>query len=95
MPGKSSSVGTAELTVSWLPMLIILVAQIQMACNVNAIPVSIGPIVAELGVSSTTVGTALVFYSLFVAAFVMLCGWRTQCAALALHRAGAGRAAGG
>jgi hypothetical protein len=28
MPGKSSSVGKAELTVSWLPMLIILVAQI-------------------------------------------------------------------
>jgi MFS family permease len=43
-----------------------------MAFNVNAIPVSIGPIVDELGVSSTTVGTVLVFYSLFVAAFVML-----------------------
>lgn len=59
-------------TASWLPMVIILLAQMQMAFNVNAIPVSIGPIVDELGVSSTTVGTALVVYSLCVAAFVML-----------------------
>ena len=57
---------------SWLPLVVILLAQIQMAFNVNAIPVSIGPIVDELEVSPTSVGTALVFYSLFVAAFVML-----------------------
>lgn len=57
---------------SWLPMAIILLAQIQMAFNVNAIPVSIGPIVEDLQTSSTTVATALVVYSLFVAAFVML-----------------------
>ena len=72
MAERSRSVGKAELTASWLPMVIILVAQMQMAFNVNAIPVSIGPIVDELGVSATAVGTALVFYSLFVAAFVML-----------------------
>lgn len=57
---------------SWLPLVVILLAQIQMAFNVNAIPVSIGPIVEELGVSATSVGTALVFYALFVAAFVLL-----------------------
>jgi hypothetical protein len=56
---------------SWLPMVIILLAQIQMGFNVNAIPVSIGPIVEDLNTSATTVGTALVVYSLFVAAFVM------------------------
>jgi MFS family permease len=72
MAEKSGPVGKTELTASWLPMVIILMAQIQMAFNVNAIPVSIGPIVDELDVPSTTVGTALVFYSLFVAAFVML-----------------------
>jgi MFS family permease len=44
----------------------------QMAFNVNAIPVSIGPIVDELNIPATGVGTALVVYSLFVAAFVML-----------------------
>jgi MFS family permease len=53
-------------------MAIILLAQIQMAFNVNAIPVSIGPIVDDLGISPTAVGTALVVYSLFVAAFVMV-----------------------
>src|SRR5262245_13478085 len=57
---------------SWLPMIIILLAQMQMAFNVNALPVSIGPIVEELDTSATAVGTALVIYSLFVAAFVML-----------------------
>ncbi len=53
-------------------MAIILIAQMQMAFNVNALPMSIGPIVYDLNTSATTVGTALVVYSLFVAAFVML-----------------------
>ncbi|MBK8984567.1 MAG: MFS transporter [Chloroflexi bacterium] len=57
---------------SWLPLVVILLAQIQMAFNVNALPVSIGPIVEELETSATSVGTALVFYSLFVAAFVLV-----------------------
>ncbi len=43
-----------------------------MAFNVNALPVSIGPIVEELQTPATSVGTALVFYSLFVAAFVLV-----------------------
>ena len=60
------------LQVTWLYMAIIVLAQAQMAFNVNAIPVSIGPIVEELNVPATSVGTALVVYSLFVAAFVML-----------------------
>jgi MFS family permease len=58
--------------VSWMPMVIILMAQIQMAFNVNALPVSIGPISEELNAPATAVGTALVVYSLFVAAFVMV-----------------------
>lgn len=60
------------LQASWLPLVVILLAQIQMAFNVNAIPVSVGPIVEELGIPATSVGTALVFYSLFVAAFVLV-----------------------
>ena len=58
--------------VTWLYMAVIVLAQMQMAFNVNAIPVSIGPIVEELNVPATSVGTALVVYSLFVAAFVMV-----------------------
>lgn len=66
----ASSNDTAQ--VSWLAMAIIVLAQLQMAFNVNAIPVSVGPIATELDTAATNVGTALVVYSLFVAAFVML-----------------------
>jgi len=53
-------------------MIIILMAQIQMAFNVNALPISVGPISEDLNTPATTIGTALVVYSLFVAAFVMV-----------------------
>ena len=43
-----------------------------MGINVNALPVSLGPIVEDLNAPATSVATALVLYSLFVAAFVML-----------------------
>lgn len=72
MATKETSATNAVAVASWLPMGVILLAQIQMAFNVNALPVSIGPIVYELEVPATTVGTALVVYSLFVAAFVMV-----------------------
>lgn len=68
-PVDAPSVAT---TVSWTAFGIIMLAQVQMAFNVSAIPVSVGPISDELGISATDVGTALVIYSLFVAAFVIL-----------------------
>ena len=71
-PASSPATPSTALKASWLPMLVILLAQIQMGFNVNAIPISVGPIVEELGLAATSVGTALVVYSLFVAAFVML-----------------------
>jgi MFS family permease len=60
------------LKASWLPMLIIALAQIQMGFNVSAIPVSIGKIVEEFDTSPSAVSTALVVYSLVVASLVML-----------------------
>jgi MFS family permease len=57
---------------SWLPMLIIALAQIQMAFNVGGLPVAIGGIVEDLDASPAAVSTALVVYSLAVAGFVML-----------------------
>lgn len=57
---------------SWVPLVIIVLAQLQMGININALPVSLGPIVDELNAPATAVATALVLYSLFVAAFVML-----------------------
>ncbi len=53
-------------------MIVIAMAQVLMSFNVNALPVSIGGIVASFKTPPTTVGTAIVTYSLFVAAFVML-----------------------
>ncbi len=60
------------MPVSWLPMLIIALAQIQMAFNVSALIMSMGSIVDDFDTSPTVVGSGLVVYSLFVAAFVML-----------------------
>ncbi len=57
---------------SWLPMIIIMLAQMQMAFNVNALPVSVGAIADQFDAPATAVGTALVIYSLFVAAFVLV-----------------------
>lgn len=74
MAAKSTTAVTPEtvLKASWLPMLIIALAQIQMSFNVSAIPVSIGKIVEDFDTSPSTVSTALVVYSLVVAGLVML-----------------------
>ncbi len=53
-------------------MMIIALAQILLSFNVSALPVSIGAIVDEFNTSPSSVSTALVVYSLFVAGFVML-----------------------
>jgi MFS family permease len=56
----------------WLPLVIIVLAQLQMAINVSALPVSLGPLTEDLDAPATAPATALLLYSLFVAAFVML-----------------------
>lgn len=56
----------------WLPLIIIVLAQLQMAINISVLPVSLGPISEDLDAPATATATALVVYSLFVAAFVML-----------------------
>jgi MFS family permease len=55
-----------------LPLVIIVLAQLQMAINVLALPVSLGPISEDLHAPATATATALLIYALFVAAFVML-----------------------
>jgi MFS family permease len=61
-----------ELRASWLPMIIVALAQILMSFNINALRVSVGGIVASFDTSPTTVGTAIVIHSLIVAGLVML-----------------------
>jgi MFS family permease len=61
-----------EPKASWLPMVVISMGQVLMSLNIGALPVSIGNIVNEFDTSPTTVGSAIVAYSLGVAGFVML-----------------------
>jgi MFS family permease len=56
----------------WFPLIVIVLAQLQMAMNLSVLPVSLGPISEDLGAPTTAAATALLLYSLFVAAFVML-----------------------
>jgi MFS family permease len=56
----------------WLPLIVIVLAQLQMATNISALPVSLGPMSKDLDAPATAAATALLVYSLFVAAFVML-----------------------
>lgn len=53
-------------------MIVIVLAQIQLSFNVSALRVSIGGIVADFDTSPTSVGTAIVTYSLVTAAFMTL-----------------------
>jgi MFS family permease len=68
----ASTIVEAASKVSWVPLTIIVLAQLQMGININALPVSLGPIIEDLNAPATSISTALVLYSLFVAAFVML-----------------------
>lgn len=61
-----------ETRAPWLPMLIIVMAQILMIFNVSTLQVSIEGIASSLNASATTIGTAIVTYALVVAGFIML-----------------------
>ena len=57
---------------SWLPMIIIAMGQMLMSFNVAALPVSMSGMVASFDTQPTTVGTAIVLYSLGVSGFILL-----------------------
>src|SRR5262249_46480608 len=61
-----------EVRDSWLPMIVIAMGQMLMSFNVAAIPVSMGGMVESFNTPPTTVGTAVVLYSLGVSGFIML-----------------------
>jgi MFS family permease len=62
----------AALRASWLPMAVIAMGQMLMSFNVAALPVSMRGMVESFNTAPTTVGTAIVMYSLGVSGFVML-----------------------
>ncbi len=62
----------AEPQASWLPMVVIALAQILMIFNVSSLQVSIDGIVSTFSMPATAVATAIVTYSLVVAGLIML-----------------------
>jgi MFS family permease len=62
----------AEPRDPWVPMIVIALGQMLMSFNVAAIPVSMGGMVESFNTPPTTVGTAVVLYSLGVSGFIML-----------------------
>ncbi len=62
----------AETQDPWLPMIVIAMGQALMSFNVAALPISMGGMVRDFNVPPTTVGTAIVMYSLGVSGFIML-----------------------
>ena len=75
---KANTVSNAspdiEENASWLPMVVIAMGQMLMSFNVAALPVSMSGMVNSFNTPPTTVGTAIVMYSLGVSGFVMLGG---------------------
>src|SRR5215510_2426380 len=67
-----------EVQASWLPMIVIAMAQMLMSFNVSALPVSMSGMVESFNTPPTTVGTAIVMYGLGVSGFVMLGGKLSQ-----------------
>jgi MFS family permease len=62
----------AQPRTSWMPMVVIGMTQILMVFNISTLQVSIEGIVSSFNTPATTVGTAIVAYSLVVAGFIML-----------------------
>jgi predicted MFS family arabinose efflux permease len=59
---------------TWLPMIVIAMAQILLVFNVSTLQVSIEAIASSYGTPATSIGTAIVSYALVVAAFILLGG---------------------
>lgn len=71
---ESNNSAQVEQYASWLPMIVIAMGQALMSFNVAALPISMGGMVQSFNTPPTTVGTAIVMYSLGVSAFIMLGG---------------------
>src|SRR5215469_3306551 len=70
MPSSANSAW--EPQASWMPMIVIIVAQILLMFNITTLQVSIDGIASSFGKPATIVGTAIVAYSLVVAGLIMV-----------------------
>lgn len=63
---------TVEVRASWLPLIVVVLTQIQASFAVNALTVSMGGITTDLNTPATTVGTAITAGTFAMAAFILL-----------------------
>lgn len=63
---------TQEVNASWLPLLVVVLTQIQASFAVNALTVSMQGITTDLDTAATSVGTAITAGTFAMAAFILL-----------------------
>jgi MFS family permease len=68
---KTNKVGI-ESKVSWLPLMVVVLTQIQASFNVNALTVSMAGLTQDLNIPATAIGTAITTGTFAMASFIML-----------------------
>src|SRR5215213_7825315 len=64
--------GGAAASASWLPLIVVVLTQIQASFAVNALTVSMAGITTDLDTPATSVGTAITAGTFAMAAFILL-----------------------
>ena len=72
MAEQTSAAMSTDQRESWVPMIVIALAQVLMSFNVAALPVSLSGMVESFNVPPTRIATGIVMYGLAVAGLVML-----------------------
>lgn len=69
---STTTATSVETKTSWLPLVVVVLTQIQTAFNVNALTVSMAGITSDLDTAATSVGTAITAGTFAMAAFILL-----------------------
>lgn len=70
--GSTQQATDAAAPASWLPLIVVVLTQIQASFAVNALTVSMAPITEDLDTAASSVGTAITAGTFSMAAFILL-----------------------
>lgn len=70
--GSTQQATDATAAASWLPLIVVVLTQIQASFAVNALTVSMAPITEDLDTAASSVGTAITAGTFSMAAFILL-----------------------
>lgn len=70
--GSTQQATDAPAAASWLPLIVVVLTQIQASFAVNALTVSMAPITEDLDTAASSVGTAITAGTFSMAAFILL-----------------------